>query len=118
MVGDTSFLKTTNVFKGECKLCKVTKEEKDLNINTSENEDVVAESLPPQTVSSSKEKSVRSALWVCITLLFFFLVGLDHVQCHIQAGALDMQEVMRKVENTLDIINNKSAQVEVENLTT
>ena len=100
----------------------VTKEEKDLNNNTSENEDVVAESLPPPTVSGSKEKSVRSGLWVYITLLLFFLMGLYHVQHHIQvipeAGALDMQEVMRKVVNTLDIMNNRIAQVEVENSTT
>ena len=99
----------------------VTKEEKDLNNNTRENEDVVAESLPLPTVSSSKEKSVRSGLWVYITMLLFFLMGLYHVEHHIQvipeAGALDMQD-MRKVVNTLDIMNNMIAQVEVENLTT
>ena len=54
----------------------ITKEEKDLNINTSENEDVIAESLPPSTVSRSKAKSVRSTLWVCITMIFLSLIGL------------------------------------------
>ena len=59
-------------------------------------------------------------MWVCIIMLSFSLIGLDLVQHHIQvipkAGASDMQKVMRKVMNTLDVMNNRIVQVEVESL--
>ena len=35
VVGDTSFLKTTNVVRGECRLCKVTKAKKEKSENVS-----------------------------------------------------------------------------------
>ena len=100
----------------------VTKEEKDWNINTRENEDVIAESLPPPAVttviSSSKEKSIKSTSWVCINMLFLSLLGLHLVHQHIQViqEVSDMQEVMRKVVNTLDIRDNRIVQVVVEKL--
>ena len=112
--------KESNLARWAGRASMITKEEKDWNINTSENEDVIAESLPPSTVSRSKEKSVRPTLWVCITMLFLSLIGLYLVHQYIQAihEVSDLQtKVMRKAVNTPNIINNRIDQIEVENLT-
>ena len=81
---------------------------------------VKGESILPTSFAtpppSSKDKSLSSMIWAYISLLFLSLIGLFLVHQHIQVvrEATNLREVVRKVVNTLDIMDDRIAEVEAD----
>ena len=79
-------------------------------------ESILPTSFATPPPSCSKDESLSSMIWAYISLLFLSLIGLFLVHQHIQVvrEATNLREVVRKVVNTLDIMDDRIAEVEAD----